>query len=325
MVRLTPPFMSRTPLATRVLIAVSLAAAAGSAAVAYAGSSSGLTEQSVYGLANHCVTVPGHGSIYLKPTGLGTFMLYDRAGRVLSTKGPIQTPGPSAEWRITPSHNRFAIRSTLTHRLLEQTTLKPASGCKPFPEAGLDATGTPFKGSSRNGKVVGFVDAHVHITGDMRGGGEVIYGPAFSRFGVVQALGHDAKIHGKDGKLDLTGNLLRTGLPVGTHDTHGWPSFTGWPTNDTETHQQVYYVWLKRVWEAGLRLIVAQTVDDGALCRIVPRKRTTCDETKSIINQIARLKQMQSYIDAQAGGPGRGFFRLVYSPAQARRAIESGK
>jgi hypothetical protein len=34
---------------------------------------------------------------------------------------------------------------------------------------------------------------------------------------------------------------------------------------------------------------------------------------------------MQDYIDAQSGGPGRGWFRLVYSPAQARRAISQGK
>ena len=44
----------------------------------------------------------------------------------------------------------------------------------------------------------------------------------------------------------MTGNLLRTGLPFGTHDTHGWPTFAGWPINDTNTHQQIYYSWLQR-------------------------------------------------------------------------------
>ncbi len=34
--------------------------------------------------------------------------------------------------------------------------------------------------------------------------------------------------------------------------------------------------------------------------------------------QIRTLKGLQSYVDAQSGGPGRGWFRLVYSPAQAR-------
>ncbi len=313
----------------RVLIGAAAATAVCTAAVAALGSAPRLTERSVYALANRCVTIGARKAVYLKPTGLGTFMLYERSGQLVGVHGLTATAGPAAEWRIAPNRSGTAltIRSTLTHRALPGTPalIRSARGCRPYPEAGVDATGRVFSGTTRSGKVFGFVDPHVHITGDMRAGGDVIYGPAFSRFGVVQALGHDAKIHGKDGKLDLTGNLLRSGVPVGTHDTHGWPSFTGWPTYNTQTHQQVYYRWLQRVWEAGLRLIVAQTVDDSAICRLEPRRRTTCDETKSIISQIARLKQMQTYIDAQAGGPGRGFFRLVYSPAQARRVIERGK
>ena len=34
---------------------------------------------------------------------------------------------------------------------------------------------------------------------------------------------------------------------------------------------------------------------------------------------------MQDYIDAQAGGPGKGFFRIVRNPFQARRVINRGK
>jgi microsomal dipeptidase-like Zn-dependent dipeptidase len=252
-------------------------------------------------------------------------MLYDRSGRVISTTGLLSAPDPSAEWRIAPDGSRFSIRSTATHQLLSRTALKRAAGCKTFPEAGLDASGRTFAGTMQHGKLVGFVDSHVHITGDMRAGGDVISGEAFDRFGIVKALGQDEKIHGQNGKLDLTGNLLRTGVPVGTHDTHGWPRFVGWPTFNSQTHQQTYYVWLKRTWEAGLRLLVAQTAEDGAICRIEPRRRTPCDETKSIEDQIARLKQLQNYVDAQSGGPGKGFFRLVYTPGQARNVIRSGK
>ena len=129
----------------------------------------------------------------------------------------------------------------------------------PCPEANLGATGRTFQGTNPNGTVFGFIDDHLHITADMRAGGSVIYGESFDRFGIAEALGHDADEHGPNGTLDVTGNLLRDGTPIGTHDTHGWPTFTGWPVHDTYTHQQTYYMWLKRAWKAGMRLVVAQT------------------------------------------------------------------
>ena len=268
-------------------------------------------------LANRCFTVGSAGTFYLKPTGLGTYLLYDPANRL---------PG---EWAIRPAAGGgFSVQSTADKHSLSASPInfQPASGCTPFPEAQLGATGTPRRSVNSDGSVFGFVDAQLHITADMRAGGKVIYGEAFDRFGIPAALGQDASDHGPDGSLDVTGNLLRTGLPFGTHDTHGWPTFTGWPTFDTQTHQQTYYVWLERAFEAGLRLVVAQTVDDQPMCEIEPRKNPGgCDETRSIKAQIRRLRAMQDYVDAQSGGRGRGWFRLVYSPAQARRAIARGQ
>ena len=172
----------------------------------------------------------------------------------------------------------------------------------------------------------GFADAHLHITADMRAGGRVIYGKAFDRDGIAAALGHDADDHGPNGILDITGNLLRSGLPVGTHDTGGWPTFAGWPTHDTITHQQIYYRWLQRAWLGGERLVVAQTVEDEPLCRSSRCARTRATRPTTIELQVARLRApRRRYVDAQRGGPGRGWFRLVEDPAAARRAIEDGK
>ena len=203
----------------------------------------------------------------------------------------------------------------------------PDTGCKPFPEADVGATGTPFSGTNPDGTVDGFADMHVHLTADLRAGGDVIFGENFDPFGISYALSSqgDTREHGPDGVLDVTGNLLRSGNPVGTHDPHGWPTFTGWPTNGTITHQQSYWVWLERAWMAGERLIVAQTVEDDVLCRIEPIKSHSCDETTSIELQIQSLHALQDYIDAQYGGPGKGWFRIVTDPAQARSVIEQGK
>jgi hypothetical protein len=71
--------------------------------------------------------------------------------------------------------------------------------------------------------------------------------------------------------------------------------------------------------------MVANTSEDEELCRIEPRRTHSCNEEVSIELQVRNLRQLQSYIDAQFGGPGRGFFRLVYTPQQARRVIEEGK
>jgi microsomal dipeptidase-like Zn-dependent dipeptidase len=293
----------------------------------------------------------GATAFLLKPTGLGTYLLHDPDGRLLSATraGDVEraaVPGRLGEWapRRVPGA-AVAIRSTAGPRELAVSAgggtliaarpasagsrrlfrLVPKRGCRRFPEAQVGAVRTSSPRTGRAEGRRGFADLHLHITADLRAGGRIISGRAFHRFGIPRALGGDASIHGADGSLDVTGNLLRTGLPFGTHDTEGWPSFRGWPVHDTNTHQQVYYVWLKRVWRAGLRLAVAQAVEDEPICRIVPRRSYSCDETRAIARQIRRLRALQDYVDAQSDGRGRGWFRLVYGPRQARRVIDRGK
>jgi microsomal dipeptidase-like Zn-dependent dipeptidase len=288
--------------------------------------------------------------LYLKPTRLGAYMLYDQGRKLVAARGHsavvrASRPGRATEWAVRRAPGgSVAIRSTLAQRrlgiaasgrlVLAARGSRAAAagfvvhrdrGCRRYPEARVGARGPNFKGTRPNGTVFGFADAHLHVTANMRAGGRVISGEPFDRFGITRALGRDARDHGPDGRRDFTGNLLRTGGPTGTHDVHGWPTFAGWPVHDTYTHQQTYYVWLKRVWKAGLRLVVAQTVEDQPICRIEPRRSHSCDETRIVKLEIRRLRALQDYVDAQSGGPGRGWFRLVYSPRQARRVIERGK
>jgi hypothetical protein len=283
-------------------------------------------------LANSCVLLKAKGTslrVYLKPTGLGTYLLYDSHARLLTTTGRGGAPGPAAEWALLRrSHGHWTVRSTADGRELRRGRLfriRRARGCIPYPEAAVGARGKPVRGTRRDGSLIGFADSHVHITANLRAGGLVISGEPFNRFGITEALGHDADVHGSDGGMDITGNLLRSGSATGTHDTHGWPTFAGWPTRDTYTHQQVYYRWLQRAWMGGLRLVVAQTVEDEPLCNIEPRKSHSCDETATIELEVEQLRKLQDYVDAQSGGHGRGWFRLVYTPAQARRTIARGK
>ena len=45
----------------------------------------------------------------------------------------------------------------------------------------------------------------------------------------------------------------------------------------------------------------------------------------SVFIQARDLQALQDYIDAQSGGPGKGFFRIVTNPFQARQVINQGK
>jgi microsomal dipeptidase-like Zn-dependent dipeptidase len=303
-----------------------------------------------YDLANRCFALKSAptgrvatGPLYFKPTSLGGYLIRDTDGQLLSvgerdtvTRAPL--PGPSAEWAATRGpHRTFRLRSSATGRLLvvgaqgDLTTGPPSRrarlrfakrrGCSRYPEAAVGARGPVTK--RRRGGAFGYVDAHLHLIASLRAGGQVISGESFNRFGVTEALGRDADVHGPDGSLDVTGGLLRGEPPA--HDINGWPSFTGWPTYDTYTHQQTYYRWLQRAYMAGLRVVVAQLVEDAPLCRIEQFRSHSCDETDTIELEAAQLRQLEEYVDAQSGGPGEGWFRLVRNSRQARRAIRRGK
>jgi len=284
------------------------------------------TDDAVYALAGTCASVPGLSAqpVSFKATGLGRFLLMDPTGRLVGSGGGPETAGPADEWSVARSGASFTFKNTQSGRAVS-SAVTPATGCAAFPEADRNVTGTPAKATNADGTIHGFADTHLHVTADMRAGGLVFGGEPFDRFGIVRALGQDAAEHGADGGQDSTGNLLRDGVPFGTHDTQGWPTFRGWPTHDTQTHEQVYYRWLERTWRAGQRLIVAETVEDASICDIAPRKRYSCDETTAIRGQVARLRELQDYVDAQAGGPAKGWFRIVETPQQARRVMRAGK
>ena len=74
-----------------------------------------------------------------------------------------------------------------------------------------------------------------------------------------------------------------------------------------------------------MRLAVVLFFDNAQLCGAWPSKEHDCDEMASVRREIGLLRDLQGYIDAQAGGPGRGWMRIVKTPFQARRVINQGK
>ncbi len=202
----------------------------------------------------------------------------------------------------------------------------PIESCANFPEAESNFTGTPFKGTQPDGTVLGHADVHVHISSsEFLGGGQ--WGYAFHKFGIEHALGNCAAQHGSSGHLDLIGGAFTQDFDG--HATDGWPTFTDWPKRDNLTHEAIYWKWIERAWAGGLRVIVNDLVDNETLCELqrnaVNDPTRDCNSMNNAGRQAGTMYAMEDYIDSQYGGPGKGFFQIVHSPAEAREVIKDGK
>ena len=196
-------------------------------------------------------------------------MLYDSGARLMSAGAGasvtrVAAAGSSHRVRLGRRRDRLGVRAALhgtppARRRARGAwgagtggggagtplTLVARGGCTPFPEAGVDATVHRAGDLVKHGRIFGFIDDHVHITGNMRAGGDVISGEPYDR---VRHPGR-ARPGREDPRRRRQARPHRQPAaqrhPDRHHDTHGWPTFKGWPTYNSMTHQQAYYVWLR--------------------------------------------------------------------------------
>jgi microsomal dipeptidase-like Zn-dependent dipeptidase len=302
---------------------------------------------------------------FFKPTRFNHFLMTDQDGRYLASHLPAEIgagtyAGEFAEWRITASGSggsyKYAFRGTAMAKDIRHNyatnglyfidllnpfnffsenkfELTPQVGCTPFPEATVDVSGDRdvLKGDV-NMPVRGWIDAHTHITSYEFMGGKFMHGKPFHRWGVQEALKDSSEIHGPNGSLDLIGNLYAYEDLNFRYNTEGWPNFPFWPNYKQMSHMGYYYKWIERAYLSGLRMMTTSLVENEVLCSaqsiINPLSwvnPNSCNVMDSLRLQVTRLNEMQDYIDAQSGGPGQGWFRLVSSPGEARQVIADGK
>jgi microsomal dipeptidase-like Zn-dependent dipeptidase len=177
----------------------------------------------------------------------------------------------------------------------------------------------------------GYADLHNHQFANLGFGGLMLSGKPFDPGGIEMALPHcDFKngnptdwIHGPGGIGDLIGVATEQGTG---HLVGGYPEFDGWPRWNSTTHQQVYVDWLKRAKDGGLRLMVMLSVNNEVLCSLVKRAPGRgCGDMEAVDLQLAGAKALEAYVDQLSGGPGRGWYRIVRSPQEARDAIAKGQ
>jgi hypothetical protein len=193
-----------------------------------------------------------------------------------------------------------------------------------YPEAQVDATGKSFAGASPEANALGTVEGHAHITAFELFGGDWHCGAPWSPYGAPYALPascakDEQGTNGGFQKLFDYGGGSQPGA------LHGWPTFVGWPSPTALAEEGDYYTGVERAWRAGLRIFVTDLVDNEQLCQQMTVRHLPCNDMSSVHVQSKDLYALQDYIDAQSGGPGKGWFRIVTDPFQARRVINQGK
>ncbi len=284
------------------------------------------------------------GPFRMQATDLGKYLLYGKAGNVLAVDpqtgavAPAAAPGPQSDWRVDVRGDAYtltlagggkALSTDDAGRLVASDvpgafTFSKTDGCATFPESDTDVVGEPTRGASPYGETSGLLESHLHWMAFEFLGGNAHCGRPWSPYGVPAAM-VDCPDH-KPGGFGLAfENVLSGANPAATHDTVGWPTFKDWPSATSLTHEGTYYRWVERAYRGGLRVMVNLFVDAAGLCEVQPNKAHDCNEMNTVRLEIKQLRKLQDYVDAQSGGPGKGWLRIVKDPFEARQVVNDGK
>lgn len=293
-------------------------------------------------------SAPDAGSgtpLYFKPTELGRYLLFapdeTYLGKVglLAKVGYAKAPGETTNWTVTqaaPGQFRLFVKgagylavsptaaAVFVAAPNDATQFTPyrRSGCAEFPEISTNVEGDPAAGVSGFQETRGYLDAHTHGMAFEFLGGQVHCGRPWSPWGVEKAL-QDCPDHSLTGGYGAVMEAFLSGEP--SHDPVGWPTFKDWPAPRSLTHEGTYYKWMERSWQAGQRILVNLLVENNQLCMLYPLKRNSCDDMDSVRLQARDMRALEDYVDAQHGGPGKGWYRIVTTPAEAREVVNAGK
>ena len=202
-------------------------------------------------------------------------------------------------------------------RAAAPTTPRPSS----TPRARRRRAALPF------GEVGGLIDGHMHwMTFEYLGGNFHCGRPWDAVRDPVRAarLLGDRGPAGHARRRSRTSSTSAAPTQPARHDGLAEAHRVGTPT--TSPTRAPTGAGSQRAWMGGLRLIVMPVNENRILCELhdqppqlvrrdghrAQRASTTCNE-------------LQDYVDAQAGGPGKGFFQIVTDPFEARQGDQRGQ
>ncbi len=212
------------------------------------------------------------------------------------------------------------MKTCLLSTVLSLIAAVSMPACVKGPSSGLRTASTG---------VFGYADVHNHQFAYLGFGGLAVVGTAFSPDdSIATSLAPDTPVHG----------LWHLGDPISLFDgprpgmigNGGYPDFQGWPNWSSIDHQQVYYEWLKRAYDGGLRLLSVLAVSNTVLCELLQEKKgqkvfPSCSDMEAVDRQIQAAVDLEAYIDKKDGGAGKGWYRIARSSREARSILNEGK
>jgi len=166
----------------------------------------------------------------------------------------------------------------------------------------------------------GFADTHAHLMAHLAFGGKAFWGEPYS----PEHPGEDGMQHALGSCEPIHGGLININPEFGHVASGGWPDFIVWPRFTTLVHQQAYIDWIYRAYQGGLRLITCLAVNNELLAFKTTPDLPHDDKT-AIEVQVKAMKAMAAHVEAQCGGPGKGWLEIVYTPEQARKVIAENR
>src|SRR3954452_16919849 len=272
--------------------------------------------------------VSGAEHVRMQATALGSYLLYRPDRPYLAAQdgavAPASDPSPAADWVVTGKRLFTLTPRSGAGPVLKHVRFTRAKGCATYPEAALDASGKPAKGPTSFGQVAGLVEGHMHWMTYEFLGGKFHCGRPWHPYGIPYALPDCSSDEGPQGSAAPFQNFLNYGSPQSPHDTSGYPTLKEWSASNL-TYEGTYWRWIQRAWLGGLRLMVMGINENRVLCELQANRETNCNEMDTVRRGLKDIRDLQHYVDAQAGGPGKGFFQIVTNPYDARRVINQGR
>ena len=181
--------------------------------------------------------------------------------------------------------------------------------------------------------VWGFADLHTHPMSYLGFGGKMLHGRPDGGVNnvddIASALSDCKTNHGGWGLDNPQGNYWRQILMIAEDDkgldphregwhSNGWMQFRNWPVFTTVAHQQMWYEWIKRAYDGGLRAMVALCVNSRLLA-VLGKGDPNLPVDDQAVGDL-QITELKNFVSRHSD-----FMEIAYDPFQFRDIVRRDK